>query len=382
MSSKSQPKDGKDGGVGQDSSSVASTLLLKRLEKLFYPHGWIGTAVFEYAVSHDESYAKNFALAEIQDIRKFFALHGYVIIRDVLSHDECWQTRQEFEASIGALSPTKPTKQKFMLQNEKTHDVTCFNNYGMWSGPMITSNLLRNRQNPRLIEAFRILYDTKASDLLINHDSGCFYRPTHTHEHYKTQSQYPDLHVDFHPGGYQQPQPVIEKRDALRYTTQSDWMLENNLLIREDGLQLAGVINLYPNRREDGGFHCAAGFRSTSFEPWLESQSKKFKQSREQIGSYYFDARDKNDIKYLTRHEFVRASAPTGALIIWDQLTAHGSRPNESDRFRCAQFVKMFRKSTFSPQRLEARKKALQRHFQLLKFQPSKLGRLIFGLDF
>lgn len=311
------------------------------------------TLVYEYVVK--EVYAKNFRVGQTQKIQAFFKEHGYVIIRDVIPHIQCAATRKEIQTSI----QTK-IKSEFNMYDTKTHDCPqTFNNYGMWSDPLFGLEMMRNRCNKKLARAFAVVYGCSEQELIINHDSGCFYRPTQPHHADRaTFSCFPDLHVDFHPGGYLEQKQIQAKRNQITYHHIRNWMLENNLLCRNDGLQLAGVINLYPNRRQDGGFHCADKFMH-NFDAWLSEQKDKFQ--KPEIGSYEFDKRDKTDMKYLTPCEFVRASAPAGALIIWNQLTAHGSQPNDSDRFRCGQFVKVFKKSSFTAQRLERRKKEILR---------------------
>lgn len=295
-------------------------------------------------------YHTNFAWNDDIKMTEFFRQHGYVIVRDVLTVDECKASREEIEGAIRAKHPT------FNMMDPNTHAemTTVFNNYGMWGGPMLTLQMLRNRQNERLYHVFKTLYGGEESQLLVNHDSGCFYRATKpvladaktgtTATAFKperaTAYVYPGLHVDFHPAGYLDEKTVKEKRDSMRYATDSEWMLENNLLVKSDGLQLAGVLNLFPNRDEDGGFHCADGFTHV-VDKWMKEQSDngKWTANASIIGSYEFSAKDKVDMKHLAPLEFIRASAPEGALIVWNQLTAHGSRPNNSDRFRCAQFV-------------------------------------------
>jgi len=342
------------------------------------------------ATPENDQYHINFVWNEDAKISEFFQEHGYVIVRDVLSAHECQQTRMEIEGEIQIKHPG------FVMTDANTHGdmSTVFNNYGMWGKPMLTSQMLQNRQNSRLYHVFSTLYGGE-KNLLINHDSGCFYRATkpilidtktgassvEPKPERSTTYVYPGLHVDFHPAGYLDEKTVLAKRDSMRYLSDSEWMLENNLLVKSDGLQLAGVINLYPNRDEDGGFHCADGFVNV-VDMWMNEQTgiSKWKSQSSIIGSYEFSARDKIDMKHLAPLEFVRASAPEGCLIVWNQLTAHGSRPNDSDRFRCAQFVKVFKTSLFNEKRLEARKKALVTRFKHIKFQPSAIGRILFGM--
>jgi len=55
----------------------------------------------------------------------------------------------------------------------------------------------------------------------------------------------------------------------------------------------------------------------------------------------------------------VRMTARAGSAIIWNQKTMHGSKPNNSENIRYAQFFKMFPSTPMDPKRKSAREKAV-----------------------
>jgi ectoine hydroxylase-related dioxygenase (phytanoyl-CoA dioxygenase family) len=72
-----------------------------------------------------------------------------------------------------------------------------------------------------------------------------------------------------------------------------------------------------------------------------------------------------------------------GALLVWDQRTAHGARGNESGVPRYAQFVKAFCTQHVSDERVRARARAIERESRAAGSWEhiTPLGRRVFGLD-
>jgi hypothetical protein len=174
-------------------------------------------------------YHTSFSLDEKQEIKEYFETHGYVAIRDVFSKEECEQTFSE----IGEEMKKKSPNIGFDIHNVKTYDnVPRLNNYGMFTSvALFTPQMLRNRENPRMYEVFSLLYGEE--NLIINHDSCCLYRPTNLPDlkkpEWSTAYSFPELHLDFHPAGYEDIDAVVEKRNQLNYKDLRDFMTENNM---------------------------------------------------------------------------------------------------------------------------------------------------------
>jgi ectoine hydroxylase-related dioxygenase (phytanoyl-CoA dioxygenase family) len=80
----------------------------------------------------------------------------------------------------------------------------------------------------------------------------------------------------------------------------------------------------------------------------------------------------------------IRVTCRAGSMVLWDQQTAHGSQPNDSENIRYAQFFKIFPASYVLTE--ERRKKRSSRIAQLVEqkgFQESltPLGKRMFGIE-
>jgi ectoine hydroxylase-related dioxygenase (phytanoyl-CoA dioxygenase family) len=165
-----------------------------------------------------------------------------------------------------------------------------------------------------------------------------------------------------------------ESLNKFRYEIVSQFIYEDGKPSHSDGLQLQGGLNLLDNYEEDGGFICVPKFH-LKFDEYFQSK----KPSPETKTMYRFS----NEDPYY--HKAVRIPMRAGSICIWDQRLPHGSRGNSSSRPRCAQFIKMFRRSSFSSsERVAARAVSLKQQLLKLKpgtFQLTELGKKLFGLE-
>jgi ectoine hydroxylase-related dioxygenase (phytanoyl-CoA dioxygenase family) len=335
-----------------------------------------------------KEYGEVFDLGDEKAIVEFFGENGYVVVRGIISPEDCEATMDEVESILRTTVRTTATSGGVVVGDEKvgfrwrkanTHEQMLVTNRFrvLTSGPVFMPQFVRNRVNPRLLQLFSMLFQrfSKTKQFMVTHDSGCFYPATlpiingceEPKPELKTPDDYP--HLDMHPDGYKEPNGVTvkQKRDGLTYDQASDFMTENNLICESDGLQLAAVLNLLPNREQDGGFMCLPGFHKLTFDSWIaEHQKEKGSGSAKkvEVGLYHFDKNKKSDAKSVGVHEWRRVPAPSGAAIVWDQRLAHGSRSNASNRPRCAQFVKAIPFTTFTKERAQRRAKALQKFIQ------------------
>jgi ectoine hydroxylase-related dioxygenase (phytanoyl-CoA dioxygenase family) len=320
-----------------------------------------------------------FSLAEPDALREHFTERGFVIVRDVLSVDECLEACEDINRLMKAVDPG------FDLWSPDTYDLAPVTaSYGMFSRlPIFSPRFLEVRQHVNVHRAFATLFGEE--ELLVSHDRCAFYRPTRdvlvrgervNRPEWKTAFTYPEVHLDFNPAVYRQPERVLPLREAMRYDDPQQWVSENNQYCAADGLHVQAVLNLEDNREMDGGYHCVPGFHHR-FEDWLDGHVSA---DANPGGAHRFSARSPNDAKYITTPQ--RAPCPAGSLVLWDQRLAHGSRPNDSDRHRCIVFLKMFRRRTVSAARYAARREALKRVLDEAGFeaQVTEVGRIVFGL--
>jgi len=213
----------------------------------------------------------------------------------------------------------------------------------------------------------------------VNHDRCCLFRPT------KNVITGPDsppvdmpgwstnanLHLDMNPwdwmGDGEKNRAALAE---LRYDRLNNFIFENNQPSHVDGTQLQGVLNLADNRVEDGGFICAPGFPK-----YFDRYFRELKPN----SNASFNFKPKDQVTGLG----IRIAMRAGSMVVWDQKMAHGSLPNRSDRFRSAQFIKLFPRRTVSPERGMARAATLWEQIKNCGFEGevTPLGRMLFGLD-
>lgn len=239
----------------------------------------------------------------------------------------------------------------------KTHGL-----YGMITKePIFTDQFLMNRQNPKVIEAFKVVYNyNPLVPLTVSHDRFAFYRPTQSpgKEIYKTPYTYPNLHLDMDPQMYvDYPQVCTERQQTLMYKDKiRDFITENNYLNCKDEPIYQALLNIWDNDYHDGGLHLVPEFH-TNYLEWYNK--KQFKNPPGTESGFHFNVNDPIDMEYV--HSPLRIPLPAGAMVIWDKLLAHGSIPNNSSNGRIIQFIVVRPKSSFEPEVYQRRTKELQK---------------------
>jgi ectoine hydroxylase-related dioxygenase (phytanoyl-CoA dioxygenase family) len=330
------------------------------------------------SVESQSKFHKTFTVDQEKELREFFLENGYVAVRDVLTAEECDKTLAEVNDQM------KSMNSNFDINDISTYEhAPIVNNWGMYTKrPIFTKQFLENRQNPKIYKALCILYGH--GDLIVNHDRSAFYRPTKglildgkecDKPEWKINYTYPGLHLDFHPGSYFKYADLVKRREAISYTSINDFMAENNMYCEADGLQIQGVINLMDNYEDDGGYQCMPKF-TKFYDEWVLEKNKFIDSYGE--GVYPFSNSDKIDMKYVNNP--TRIPVPKGTIILWSQILAHGSKPNNSNRPRCIQFIKAFPKLVFSKERMKKRSACLKKVFSEINFVPNDVGKIVFNL--
>jgi hypothetical protein len=255
---------------------------------------------------------------------------------------------------------------------------------------------LSNRQHPKIVQTFAMLLGIPASDLLSSHDKYALHRPTRAvpitaqdnDEKSTTFQDKPEwatprsLHLDMDPVSFldaRQHRRIRELREKLCYDdSKAQWTLENNLVTAAEhrGLHLQAVLNLLDNFEEDGGLQVIPNFRA-HFRAFVNGKlTDHVKGAEDAAASHRCDLPESLDTFA------VRVPVRAGCLIVWDQRTAHGTKPNKSACPRAVQFFKMFPRSLLSAPHLKRRSCALEAELKsarLRGFGMSNLGRCVFG---
>lgn len=97
----------------------------------------------------DKRYTISFSVNQEDEAKKFFNEYGFVVIRDILSHDECQQTLSEIFDIL-----EKETKNKFNRNDMSTWNhwpENLIERYGSVSKPPIfTPQFMMNHQNLKI----------------------------------------------------------------------------------------------------------------------------------------------------------------------------------------------------------------------------------------
>lgn len=291
--------------------------------------------------------------AEQQKAKDFYATHGFVVINDVYSMQQCSRTVAEM---VDLFATANADDELFDRRFPSTW--TKFPEHGIplygsvQRAPFFTAQCVRNRVNPRLVEAVKAVMDTET--LLISHDRGAIQRPTNGQKKWRTKS---NVHVDLNPWRYLNAQDANGDvktanalLDSIEYGPIAGWIAENNVVVPpHKSVQI--VCNLLDNHEFDGGFVCVPGFHKQRFR-------EHFTPLEADLTKPSFNWNKNTAI----HKEAIRVTMRAGSIVIWTSLLPHGSFGNRSQRARAAQFMKAFDHSTASPERLHVRAAALKQN--------------------
>jgi len=248
----------------------------------------------------------------------------------------------------------------------------------------LPDNFFINRQNANLYTAFSCILESQ--DLLVSHDRAALFRPTKNvlfpdgtykdMNHWRTGY---NIHMDINPYTYMSDSLDMynEKWSQLTYGHKLNNFINENNIAHKTTPHLQGVLNLYDNFEEDGGFVCVPGF-TKHFNAWYNATIVTLSNIKTSP-SISFSSK-----KHWLNKYAQRISMRAGSIVIWDSRLPHGSMPNQSSRMRCCQFVKMFLLSDIPNQEiLLNRKETLKREIDIAKFNSdiTPLGTKLFGLD-
>ncbi|KAL5474496.1 hypothetical protein EMCRGX_G026451 [Ephydatia muelleri] len=305
---------------------------------------------------NEPCYSLSFSADQVEEYKRFFDEYGYVVVRDVLTADDCQATIDDIwtyletgafggiDPGIKRDNPSTWTKGWPPMQKSGILGVL----------PVFTKRAQDNRQNPRVYEVFANILGEK--ELMVNQDRYGLFRPTieedgTVHDEWKTVR---NVHLDMNPWVYTLPRGKGEEYDVskLDYLSNSHFFEENN----------------HPGRLQDGKLHLQ-GFHKI-FKEWTDC-------NRRDLGKKYADQRTFISIPEedpVWSHA-QRLTGRAGSLFVWNQLVAHGSAPNNSTRARYAQFLKYQSAVSLESNRGHMRKEVLSCHVQHYGVALTELGQ-------
>ncbi|QKF94656.1 phytanoyl-CoA dioxygenase [Fadolivirus algeromassiliense] len=306
-------------------------------------------------------------------IKELFNKYGVVGVTDVLSQEECEETIHDIENIV----KLETGNNLFSINNINTYDLasSCLNRYGsVGKRALFTKTLLKNRTHKNVRKAYSIVYGLDESELVCQHDRVGWMRPTIADdgsllEKYNTHYNKPGLHLDIDPKGYYDPSyrnAVDNFLSSLNYIDTSEFISENGAKNITMGLQLQGVLNLFDNQEDDGGFQCIPGGHN-ELKNWYE-ESKNYFKNPVPNGNYFYNLERKEDRKYSANA--TRIPCPAGTLIIFDATLPHGTKPNHSNKNRMIQYIRYMPKSSFPKNVYKKRNSIIEKICKEVNFDP------------
>lgn len=259
---------------------------------------------------------------------------------------------------------------------------------------LFSEQFVKNRLNPKAYSVFSLLLGKK--ELLCNHDRCAFFRPTlwptssglqndNCQSYIKGQLEKKtkwdstkNIHIDMNPWWYLKApnsSEVVKQLNKINFGSKNDFKYENNTgslpslhswqatvyCEKDKILSLQALFNLEDNLPEDGGNSFGEkGLFLQDFNWYLDSiniwgngpnvakvweEGKLLADSPTEVLLRYFKP-GKNPPVFIIMPEnlalqkqAIRISSRKGSLVIWNQLTLHGSAPNNSTRPRLVYLV-------------------------------------------
>jgi len=304
-----------------------------------------------------DGYCQSFSVDEPKEFCAFFKKYGVVVIRDILSKEECGKSEAEIWCLLSRMSNGK-IKEGEPDTWEKWVSLSKLGILG--NDCILSEQMFENRQNPNLYKAFRHLLGTE--DLMVNVGRASMMRPTKNVQfkdgvrdkpEWKTISQW--LHLDMNPWN--------------GWTTTFSWTAVDNEKNRGyDRTKVQSWVSLTDCGPNDGGFHCVPGF-APHIRGWAHKNLDHFNPKN-------FDTTFQIPKDDPIRKDIQRVPVKAGSLVVWDSKTPHGTFPNDSNHGRIIQYIKMADKSDESITHLFQNENLLPSGWE-----PTPLGRRLLGFD-
>lgn len=308
-------------------------------------------------------------ISDLPGIRACYEQHGVVGVTGALSPKECEELLSE------GLEPFLPPGCSFTKSESFGLADKVMNRYGViGKQALFNKAILRARLHENVAAAFSAVYGR--DDVVACHDRAAWMRPVASNAAWDTPFAWPGLHLDVSPKSFFEGDPaeVAKFLAGLDYLS-GGFVGENNAKHKSMGRTVQGVLNLFDNAEEDGGFQCVPGLFGERLERWVAEHSglpEGEVNGRYELKSFGPDAE--------IGGEAVRVPSPAGTLILFDATLPHGTRPNTSCQSRAILFLRYLCSDSLPVAAWKNRNAALRRVLKEVDFQPSdQEARRLFG---
>lgn len=297
-----------------------------------------------YGVDENDSrFFKSFRLDEEDEYRNFFSKCGFVIVRDVISAQDCDATVDKIWDLLEDVSTANRKDPSTWTERWPT------NKTGILGTPIASDTMAwKNRQSKNIHKVFSKLYGT--TKLLVSVDRYNVMRPTKNvkfcNGEVKDCDEWKGLeswfHWDLNPWFW----TGLLKDEIEKKPFENHYLLfSHNLgkLITEgndtpkkypNSLKLQGLVALGDTSFDTGGFQCVPGFVGETLKQWAKENVK--------LSEKYLE---KHFVPVPKEDPLVKSAQviglPKGSLLIWSSELPHCNRYNSSSEFRYCQYIKM-----------------------------------------
>ncbi|KAL9642528.1 hypothetical protein ABK040_011095 [Willaertia magna] len=354
---------------------------------------------------------------EIEEAKQFFSEWGFVVFKNVINQSEIDESINDIfnymESGSFEYIMAKDVNKKYetilkrndILTWEDKNWPTMAEEGIFGVTPVFTKNILKNRQNENIYKAFKEI--TNEEKLWVNMDRIGFFRPTLNVAlnslQFKKDQLFENTNVNFSLLENENSKEDNERRDFKMWKTMKNIHIDRNPWLYvygknnyeqcfpgsydylpefcsefneagsfNDGIvKVQGLLNFIDNREQDGGFTIVPKFNKY-FEKWVELTKNT------NLGKKRMSFIILNHIDSISEYG-VRIPLRKGDLLIWDICMPHGSSPNNSERMRLCQFIKMFK----APMKLKENRKKIIKTIvkkEMGENELTELGEKLFGL--
>lgn len=299
-------------------------------------------------------------ISDLKAVRACYERYGVVGVTGVLSQDECNTLISE------GIEP-------FLPEGCHMHDPDTFeladratNRFGViGKSVMFSESILSARLHPNVVAAYSTVHGR--DDVFACHDRAAWMRPALMNPAWDTPFSWPGLHFDVSLRSYfdKDARPSVDSFLKKIDFASGNFVAENNAKHMSMGSTVQGVLSLFDNEEEDGGFHCVPGMFGDALKQWVEKHDglpAPEVNGRYNLQGFGCDA--------ALGKQAVRLPCPAGTLILFDATLPHGTKPNASWQSRAILFLRYLTSDELPAEAWRERNAALRKVVAEVGFEP------------
>lgn len=299
-------------------------------------------------------------ISDLNAVRACYERYGVVGITGVLTTEECQTLIKD------GLEPHLPDG--CHMDDPSTYSLAdqALNRYGViGKKSLFNPAILSTRLHPNVVASYCTV--SGRDDVYACHDRAAWMRPVALNPAWDTPFSWPGLHFDVSLSNYFDGDRanVDSFLDGIHYD-HGDFAAENDAKHVSMGRTVQGVLNLYDNDEEDGGFQCVPGMFGPNLQTWASKHPalpKPEPNGRYELRNFGVD------MEISSRA--VRVPCPAGTMILFDATLPHGTKPNVSTKSRAILFLRYITSDELPKDAWTKRNAALKRLVEKVGFKPT-----------